>query len=532
MTIGLALAGIAWAALAVTSGSVLPNLAPLIVVFVLIVAAAGLTRGTDLFGLFGVGAIMGIGTGGSGRVGKGVAAGKSARGIKKKIAGYGVGKSVGNALKGKIKQRRLEKKLARAASRGDRNAAERLAKIYESRGLDKSAKLVRDTANAAYGARNASMARELGLPGAMAGASAVGWVRQSRGQGKNLSRAIGKGRIRGLRVGFAGAFARQAERNVTKSAGKTAATQLEWSAALAAAHREASATGGYVSGRTRRRLERAERALDRATARQDKAAASSAKRYTKLWNLTSMDSGGWTSRHILHPFSTTEGRAANSIGASLRSHARYEAQNNAYAKASGGEFGPPGSRFSNMLTFAEAHGTLAASASWLTGVSFNRPSQQKSTGLKGPPPEVTKAKPNNMPPPEPGEVAEAYKKQPAKDDYEAQLHAKTQSAWNGKGPTKGSKTKAYATYIATGGLAGFGYARSSGHNEVLADAKRQENWQKRWQDEHLKNKTAREELDRQQKEREQKQRDFEEQRRKTEEERKRKMDQEEEWKED
>ena len=175
---------------------------------------------------------------------------------------------------------------------------------------------------------------------------------------------------------------------------------------------------------------------------------------------------------------------------------------------------------------------MAASASWLTGVSFNRPSQQKSTGLKGPPPEVTKAKPNNMPPPEPGEVAPTQKEQPAKDDYEAQLHAKTQSAWNGKGPTKGSKTKAYATYIATGGLAGFGYARSSGHNEVLADAKRQENWQKRWQDEHLKNKTAREELDRQQKEREQKQRDFEEQRRKTEEERKRKMDQEEEWKED
>ncbi|MGC8648742.1 MAG: hypothetical protein ACP5UN_00780 [Candidatus Micrarchaeia archaeon] len=61
-----------------TGGSCVYTLAPIIVILLFILAAAGLTRGVSIFNLFGLGALLGIGGGvGKGGVGKGLKAGSA-----------------------------------------------------------------------------------------------------------------------------------------------------------------------------------------------------------------------------------------------------------------------------------------------------------------------------------------------------------------------------------------------------------------------------------------------------------------------
>jgi hypothetical protein len=79
-----------------TTAPSITTLAPLVVIFVLIIAAAGLTRGTDIFQLFGIGSLLGITKGGiGGAVGKGLRTG-SKGGIKLRTAlvkKYNLGKT-------------------------------------------------------------------------------------------------------------------------------------------------------------------------------------------------------------------------------------------------------------------------------------------------------------------------------------------------------------------------------------------------------------------------------------------------------
>lgn len=66
------------------------SLAPLIIILLFIVAAAGLTRGVDIFSIFSIGALVGATAGfGSGGVGKGFRAGKTKRFIDKGVDKYG-----------------------------------------------------------------------------------------------------------------------------------------------------------------------------------------------------------------------------------------------------------------------------------------------------------------------------------------------------------------------------------------------------------------------------------------------------------
>ncbi|MCL4389117.1 hypothetical protein M1397_00695 [Candidatus Marsarchaeota archaeon] len=97
-------------------------LIPLVVIIILIAAAVGLTRGTDIFALFGLGAIMGIGGGvGGGRTGNAIRGGS--------IQGYGgdpknyisYGKSAAavptKSLKDSTKARTAERKLNKQAKK-------------------------------------------------------------------------------------------------------------------------------------------------------------------------------------------------------------------------------------------------------------------------------------------------------------------------------------------------------------------------------------------------------------------------------
>jgi hypothetical protein len=67
----VAIAIIAWITLVTITQSQIYQLAPLVIIMILIIAAAGLTRGTDIFSLFGIGALFGmtgsIGSKGAGR---------------------------------------------------------------------------------------------------------------------------------------------------------------------------------------------------------------------------------------------------------------------------------------------------------------------------------------------------------------------------------------------------------------------------------------------------------------------------------
>ncbi|MEM0154480.1 MAG: hypothetical protein QW814_01440 [Methanothrix sp.] len=99
---------------------------PVIIILILIAAAAGLTRGTDIFALFGLGTIMGFANAGSGRVGKGLkgtrygadamkrgrAAGKAKGGIIKNIRkakkNYAAAKAKAPAAKNRVRMQRAK----------------------------------------------------------------------------------------------------------------------------------------------------------------------------------------------------------------------------------------------------------------------------------------------------------------------------------------------------------------------------------------------------------------------------------------
>jgi hypothetical protein len=109
------------------SFDIIEALVPVIIILVLIAAAAGLTRGMDMFALFGLGSLMGFANSGSGRVGKGLrgtrygadavrrgrAASKANGGVLKKVKG----------IRKNIKARNsLEARAARKQSRDRRQA--------------------------------------------------------------------------------------------------------------------------------------------------------------------------------------------------------------------------------------------------------------------------------------------------------------------------------------------------------------------------------------------------------------------------
>ncbi len=88
----------------------IPALVPIIIIIILIAAAAGLTRGTDLFAALGIGTLIGMGQGiGAGSTGKGLrkgygsmAGGIGRRGYKK-VGGALIPKSAQTAIKAKAK---------------------------------------------------------------------------------------------------------------------------------------------------------------------------------------------------------------------------------------------------------------------------------------------------------------------------------------------------------------------------------------------------------------------------------------------
>jgi len=61
-----------WLLAIILSFNIIDALIPVIIILILIAAAAGLTRGTDIFALFGLGAIMGFANAGAGRTGRGL----------------------------------------------------------------------------------------------------------------------------------------------------------------------------------------------------------------------------------------------------------------------------------------------------------------------------------------------------------------------------------------------------------------------------------------------------------------------------
>lgn len=105
------------------------DIMPIALVFLLIAASAGLTRGADLFSMFGVGAMMGLGSSAhGGATGKGINASHAATmalGAKKHAAGVGaiggaLGKRAFSKAKKKIAAARNAKKEAKAQAQKDK----------------------------------------------------------------------------------------------------------------------------------------------------------------------------------------------------------------------------------------------------------------------------------------------------------------------------------------------------------------------------------------------------------------------------
>ncbi|MCL5101793.1 MAG: hypothetical protein M1544_00330 [Candidatus Marsarchaeota archaeon] len=100
----------------VLSFDIIEALLPVIIILFLIAAAAGLTRGSDIFALFGLGAMMGFAKSGGGRVGKGFKGtrygGDAIR--RKKAAGKGgimkKARGIRKTIKGRNSKAALEKK--------------------------------------------------------------------------------------------------------------------------------------------------------------------------------------------------------------------------------------------------------------------------------------------------------------------------------------------------------------------------------------------------------------------------------------
>lgn len=137
-----------WLIPVLLSFDIIEALVPVIIILVLIAAAAGLTRGTDIFALFGLGTIMGFANSGSGRVGRGLkgtrygsdsikrgrAAGKAKNGLVKSA-------KKAKAQYKKDKERRI-KTLAEQREKRAMRTEERLDKLQE-KGLGNSPKAKR-----------------------------------------------------------------------------------------------------------------------------------------------------------------------------------------------------------------------------------------------------------------------------------------------------------------------------------------------------------------------------------------------------
>ncbi len=134
-----------WLIPVLLSFDIIEAIVPVIIILVLIAAAAGLTRGTDIFALFGLGTIMGFANAGSGRVGKGL------KGTRYGADSIKRGRAAGKAKKGLIKKAKKAKAnyaQARAKAPAARNrlrmrsaskANNRLKKLQKM-GLGKSQK--------------------------------------------------------------------------------------------------------------------------------------------------------------------------------------------------------------------------------------------------------------------------------------------------------------------------------------------------------------------------------------------------------
>ncbi len=132
-----------WLIPVLLSFDIIEALVPVIIILVLIAAAAGLTRGTDIFALFGLGTIMGFANSGSGRVGKGLKGTRyGADSIKRgRAAGKAKNGLVANARKakakyGKDKARSIEAK-KNLRDRSAKKTEKRLNTLKE-KGLEKS----------------------------------------------------------------------------------------------------------------------------------------------------------------------------------------------------------------------------------------------------------------------------------------------------------------------------------------------------------------------------------------------------------
>ncbi len=160
-----------WLIPVLLSFDIIEAIVPVIIILVLIAAAAGLTRGTDIFALFGLGTIMGFANAGSGRVGKGFkgtrygadsikrgrAAGKAKKGLIKKAkkakANYAQAKAKAPAARNRLRMQaknRVNKRLAKLQKKGLGNSPGakklqgRLAKINASINADTKARKVAD----------------------------------------------------------------------------------------------------------------------------------------------------------------------------------------------------------------------------------------------------------------------------------------------------------------------------------------------------------------------------------------------------
>jgi hypothetical protein len=84
---------------------------PIIIILILIAAAAGLTRGMDLFALFGIGTLMGLASGGSRGVGKGLTSANKYKATPAKFTSVGVFSLAGKGANTIQTQRKGNKKI-------------------------------------------------------------------------------------------------------------------------------------------------------------------------------------------------------------------------------------------------------------------------------------------------------------------------------------------------------------------------------------------------------------------------------------
>ena len=137
-----------WLIPVLLSFDIIEALVPVIIVLILIAAAAGLTRGTDIFALFGLGTIMGFANAGSGRVGKGLKGTRYGADVIKRgrAAGKAKGGLVKNAKAAKAKYNAAKAKAPEARNRllnrAEKRINKRLVKLQKNK-LGNSPKAVK-----------------------------------------------------------------------------------------------------------------------------------------------------------------------------------------------------------------------------------------------------------------------------------------------------------------------------------------------------------------------------------------------------